>query len=184
MDARLLDHTPNDATRRRAEELGVDTDALKRDRPREYMMLNAAEALRAAPELAGVAGSLLLAAFPEREVFRAASGERERLLVFPPLEPADRQRLDALLAPLVARPEWRRRHAYFREVSDARGRVRELALALPPAAYRDGDAVVGPFEARERAEAWGRERVRAPRVHDVFSMNGAWFCDVFRADEA
>ncbi|HKI58964.1 MAG TPA: hypothetical protein VKA00_07110 [Trueperaceae bacterium] len=184
MDERLRRHTPSVAARRRAEAEGIDLEAMKRDAPHEYMILNAAEALRASPELAELAGSMLLAAFPEREVFRAPAGARERLLAFPPLAAAELTRFDALLAPLVERPEWRERHAYFREVTDARGRTRELALAVPPSAYQGGDEVVGPFGTREAADAWGRERIASPRVHDAFPMNGAWFCDVFSGDQA
>lgn len=183
LDERLRLHVPSDAARRRARAEGLDLEALKRDAPREYMMLNASEVLRAAPELSDLAGSMLLAAFPEREVFRAPAGAQERLLAFPPLQGRELARLDALLAPLVDRPEWRRRHAFYREVADTRGRLRELALATPPAAYRDGNAVVGPFESEQDADAWGREHVGPPRVHDRFPMNGAWFCDIFTADD-
>jgi hypothetical protein len=155
---------------------------MKQEAPQAYMALNAGEALRAAPELADLAGSLLLAAFPEREVFRAASGARERLLAFPPLSQDELARLDRLLAPFVERRPWRARNAFYRQVSDVRGSVRELALPLTPEAYRDGDAVVGPFTDAASADAWGRGKVAPPRVHDVFRMNDAWFCDVFRAD--
>ena len=184
MDDRLQGHTPSAALRARAEAEGIDLEALKREAPEEYMALNAKEVLIVTPELAQLAGSMLLAAFPEREVFRMTAGRSERLLAFPPLENEEVERLDALLAPLVDRAEWSSRHAYFRQVDDVRGRRRELGLPVAPEAYRDGDGVVGPFSDREAAEAWGRRRVRPPRVHDAFPMNGGWFCDVFRADEA
>ncbi|MEJ2668478.1 MAG: hypothetical protein P8Z81_15515 [Deinococcales bacterium] len=152
MDERLRRHTPSAALRSRAEAEGIDLEALKREAPADYMVLNAGEVLLAAAELAH-------------------------------LDDEELERFDALLAPLVDRPEWSARHAYYREVNDARGKRRELGLPLVPDAYREGDAVVGPFPDEAAAEAWGREHVDAPRVHDPFAMNGRWFCDVFRADE-
>ncbi len=184
MDERLRRHTPSAALRRRAEAEGIDLESLKRDAPADYMALAAGEVLRVAPELAELAGGMLLMAFPEREVFRAPDGRRERLLAFPALSAEELERLDGLLAPLVDRPAWLRRHAYFREVDDARGARRELDLPQPPDAYQSGDAVVGPFADEDAADAWGRAQVRPPHVHDPFPMNGRWFCDVFRADEA
>jgi len=184
IDERLRRHVPAVATRRRAESEGVDLEAMKRTRPQEYMMLNAGEAVRVDAALAELVGSMLLAGFPDREVFRAPAGGRTRLLVFPPLRAAELGRLDGLLAPLVDRPEWRQRHAYYREVADVHGRTRELALPLAAADYAGGDAVVGPFGSEAAAELWARERVVPPRVHDVFAMNGAWFCDVFGGAEA
>ncbi|MEJ2287913.1 MAG: hypothetical protein P8Y02_04560 [Deinococcales bacterium] len=183
MDERLRRHTPSAALRSRAEAEGIDLEALKREAPADYMALNAGEVLLAAAELAHLAGGMLLAAFPGREIFRTPAGRSERLLAFPPLDDEELERFDALLAPLVDRPEWSARHAYYREVNDARGKRRELGLPLVPDAYREGDAVVGPFPDEAAAEAWGREHVDAPRVHDPFAMNGRWFCDVFRADE-
>lgn len=183
MDELLSRHTPSQAARRRARAEGIDLEALKRDAPRDYMILNAGEVLRAPSELVHLAGSMLLAAFPEREVFRAPAGAFERLLSFPPLSADEQARFDTLLAPLVERPEWRRRHAYYREVADVGGRTRELALPVAPADYGGGDAVVGPFDTRGSADAWGRQRVSAPRVHDAFPMDGVWFCDVFPGDQ-
>ncbi len=184
MDERLRRHTPSAALRRRAEAEGIDLEILKRDAPADYMALAAGEVLRVDPELAELAGGMLLMAFPEREAFRAPDGRRERLLVFPALSAEELERLDGLLAPLVDRPAWRRRHAFFRQVDDARGTRRELDLPQQPDAYEKGDAVVGPFADEDAADAWGRAQVRPPLVHDPFSMNGHWFCDVFRADEA
>ncbi len=183
MDERLRRHTPSEALRARAEAEGIDLDTLKRDAPADYMALNAGEVVVAARELAHLAAGMVLTAFPDREVFRMQAGPSERLLAFPPLAEAELERLDALLAPLVDRPEWSHRHAYYREVEDVRGRRRELGLAVAPGAFTEDEGVVGPFADREAAEAWGRDNVRAPRVHDPFRMNGRWFCDVFRADE-
>jgi len=184
MDERVRRHVPSAAMRRRAEAEGIDLDALKREAPTDYMALAAGEVLRVAPELAELAGGMLLVAFPEREVFRAPDGPRERLLAFPALSGEELERLDGLLAPLVDRPEWYRRNAFYRQVDDARGARRELDLPQAPDAYRQGDAVVGPFVDEGAADAWGRAQVRPPHVHDPFPMNGRWFCDVFQADEA
>lgn len=177
-------HVPSAATQRRAEAEGLDLEAMKREVPQAYMALNAGEALRACRELADLAGSLLVAAFPDREVFRAASGSWERLLTFPPLRHEELGRLDRLLAPLVERDPWRGRHAFYRQVDDVRGSVRELGLPLAAEAYQQSDGVVGPFADEASADAWGRAHVAPPRVYDVFAMNGAWFCDVFRGDGA
>lgn len=184
MDERLRRHTPSAALRRRAAAEGIDLESLKRDAPADYMALAAGEVVRAAPELAALAGGMLLMAFPEREAFRAPDGRRERLLAFPPLSAEELERLDGLLAPLVDRPEWRRRHAFLRQVDDVHGTRRELDLPEHPDAYQQGAAVVGPFADRDAAEAWGRAQAKPPHVHDPFPMNGRWFCDVFRADEA
>lgn len=184
MDERVRRHTPSAVLRQRAEAEGIDLEALKREAPDDYMALAAGEVLRAPPELAELAGGMLLMAFPEREAFRAPDGRRERLLAFPPLTQDELERLDGLLAPLVDRPAWRRRHAYFRQVDDPRGQRRELDLPQAPDAYDHDDAVVGPFADEQAADAWGRATVGPPRVHDAFPMNGRWFCDVFRADDA
>jgi hypothetical protein len=183
LDERLRRHIPSAALRARAEAEGIDLDDLKRNAPSDYMALAAGEVVRAAPDLAQLAGAMLLAAFPEREVFGLADGRRERLLVFPPLSSDELERFDALLAPLTDRPEWRRRHLYFRQVDDARGVRRELDLPQAPEDDLEGDAVVGPFADEADADAWGRAHVRPPLVHDPFVMNGHWFCDVFRADD-
>ena len=184
MDERVRRHRPGAALRRRAEAEGIDLDELKREAPADYMALAAGEVLRVAPELAELAGAMLLTAFPQREAFRAPEGRLERLLVFPPLSREELERFDALLAPLVGRPEWLRRNAFYRQVDDARGARRELDLPQAPDAYEQGDAVVGPFVDEDAADAWGRTQVRPPHVHDPFPMNGRWFCDVFRGDEA
>lgn len=182
MDVRLRDHRPGLAALRLAEAQGLDLEVLKRERPQAYMALNAVEALRAAPPLAELAGGMLLAAFPNREVFRLPEGSWVRLLAFPELAVTEEARLDRLLAPLADRPEWRRRYAFYREVSDARGRRRELGLPEAPAAYAGGDAVIGPFSDRAGADGWAAAHVPPPRVHDVFVLAGRWFCDVFPGD--
>lgn len=179
MDPTLLRHRPSDAVRRRAEAEGIDLEELKRSDPQRYGMLNAGEALRAHPELADLAASALAVAFPERSLFEAAPDAMVRVLVFPPLSEAERRRFDALLAPLTDRPEWRARHAYYREVRDVRGTRHELGLPAAPAAYHGGDGMVGPFADQADADAWAREHVAPPRVHDTVVLGGAWFCDVF-----
>jgi hypothetical protein len=182
-DERLRRHVPSAALRARAEAEGIDLDDLKRKAPVDYMALAAGEVVRAAPDLAQLAGAMLLAAFPGREAFRVADGRRERLLAFPPLSADELERFDALLAPLTDRPEWRERHLYFRQVDDARGLRRELDLPQAPDGDLEDDAVVGPFVDEAGADAWGRQHVRPPLVHDLFLMDGRWFCDVFRADD-
>lgn len=149
----------------------------------EAMVRDAREVVRSAPELAELAGGMLLAAFPRRRLFRHRRGGWVRLLAWPPLSEPELERFDALLAPLVHRPAWLRRHAFYRQVDDVRGRRRELALPQPPDAYDGGDAVVGPFPDEASADRWGTAQVAPPRLHDPFPMNQRWFCDVFRGDE-
>lgn len=179
MDPRLRDHTPGPEARRRAAEDGVDLERLKRDDPVGYMVRNAGVVVTAAPELAHLAEGMLAARFADRQVFRAELANGVRLLAFPPLSGEELKAYDLLLAPLVDRPEWRARHAYFREVGDLRGVGRELGVPFAPDAYRGGEAVVGPFADVSAADAWAHERVAPPLVHDSFPMNGRWFADVF-----
>ena len=180
----LSDHVPSEAVRRVAEREGIDLEALRRDDPTAYMMANAGEAVRASAELAEIAGPLLLTAFPRRLTFRSQAGALVRFSLFPPPDAADLARLDALLEPLLERPEWRARHAFYRIVEDRSGLRRELALPLAPQAYEGGDAVVGPFRAEGAADAWAARSVTPPRVHDAFGSGSVWFCDVFRGDQS
>jgi len=182
MDPRIERHRPSEAEERRAAADGVDLEALKREAPVEYMVRNAASVLTVAPALAHLAAGMLLAAFPEREVFRSEGDDYERVLAFPPLTPDELRRFDGLLVPLVERPEWRSRHAFYREVNDVRGLRRELGLPQAPGDYDGTVAVVGPFDDEGEADAWGRASVTSPRTYDPFPMNGYWFCDVFLAD--
>lgn len=182
MDPDLLAHRPNEEARRRAEADGIDLEALKRDDPERYRMLSAGEVLRAHPELDALAGSALAALVPERRLYRVDGGGWVRLLAFPPLDAAEQERVDGLLARLPERPEWRARHAYYREVHDVRGRRRELGLPSAPDAYAGGDALVGPFPDEAAADAWARGAVAPPRTHDTLHHAGGWFCDVFVGD--
>ncbi len=182
MDPRLRDHTPGPEALRRAADDGVDLERLKIDDPVAYMVRNAGTVVTAAPELAHLAEGMLTAAFPDRQVFRAEVAEGVRVLAFPPLDGEELRSYDRWLAPLVDRPEWRARHAYYREVGDLRGVGRELGLPQGPDAYRGGEGVIGPFEDGADADAWAEEHVTRPLVHDSFPMNGRWFCDVFRAE--
>src|SRR5690606_38222821 len=81
---------------------------------------DAREVVRATSDLAPIAESVILVLFPASTLYRSTSG-----LVSLRLEPApDREgfrRLKDKLFELVGRPEWRRRHAVGREVSDADG---------------------------------------------------------------
>jgi len=141
------------------------------------------EALRASADLADIAASLLLALFPDRQLYRSEHGGLKLLLVDPPLGVGDAARLERYLHELVARPEWRARHAVVREVRDRGGVRREVRTPVPPAAYGVGEALVGPFDDEASADAWGAEHAPPGFDHDAVRMAGAWLCDVFAAGD-
>lgn len=141
------------------------------------------EALRASADLADIAASLLLALFPDRQLYRSEHGGLSLLLVDPPLGVVEAARLERYLHELVARPEWRARHAVVREVRDRSGVRREVRTPVPPASYGEGEALVGPFDDEASADAWGAEHAPPGFDHDAVRMAGAWLCDVFAAGD-
>lgn len=141
------------------------------------------EALRAGPGLADIAVSLLLALFPEHDLYRAAAGDMTSLSLDPPLGAEQAGRLEHYLHQLVERPEWRARHGVVREVRDRTGTRLEVRTPAAPAEYRGGEALVGPFEDEAAAEAWGADHAGTGYGHDAIRMAGVWLCDVFDAGE-
>lgn len=137
------------------------------------------EALRASSDLADIGATLLLALFPERRLYRSEHGASSVLLVEPPLGASEAARLERYLHELVARPEWRARHAVVREVRDRAGVRREVRTPVPPTSYRVGEALVGPFDDEASADAWGAAHAPPGHDHDAIQMAGAWLCDVF-----
>lgn len=184
MDERLRDHEPSASARRRAASAGIDLELLKIERPDEYRMLNAGEAVRVAPPLIEELAGAMALAFPDHSFYLAPAGALERILAFPPFADADRARLDALVTEHLDLSTWRARHASFREVKDGHGTRWEVLLPTPPESYEGGEAWVGPFASAEQAEAWARATLRQPLVHDVMERSGGWFCDVFSGQGA
>lgn len=179
----LAGHEPSDLARRRAERAGKDLERLKREAPDEYRMLNAEPLARVSPELADVAAQLVWNVFPQHHLYRVPSGAHERLLTFPPLDAEGFDRFDEAAAQLVTRPEYERRHAFFRVVRDLRGERRELMLPTAPDAWAGDTALVGPFEDEQAARAWAAAQVPGELVGEALPYRERWYCDVFPNDE-
>lgn len=179
----LRDHEPSALARRRADRAGLDLDALRRESPERYRMLNAEEIARVSPQLAEAAASLLWSVFPERKVYRVPGDGPERLLAFPPLDDEGFARFDDAAAELVARPEYADAYVFFRTVRDLRGTRRELMVPTAPDAWRGEAVLVGPFESQKAAERWPAGRLPKELIGDPVPYRGRWFCDVFRSDE-
>lgn len=179
-DRRLIGHTPSAAAERRAADAGVDLGELKTTDPEQYRMFNSEEVLRVDAELAGAAAQMLAVLFRNDPIFRLDHGATAHFRVFPPPTESDVERVDDAAARLVAATSIR--HAMFRVVTDVRGERREVLVPLPPASWRGGERVVGPFPSQGDAEAWVDERVDAPLVGDAFAQEGAWFVDVFSGE--
>ena len=138
----------------------------------------AREVVRASPELADIAVSLLGAMFPRAELYRAEGG-LSRLLLAPPPSRGELERLRGMLFDLVERPEWQARHAVAREVTDADGLRLELLTPIAPSDYRGGPALVGPFADQQSADEWGGDHARSDVSYDTFFTGTAWLCDLF-----
>jgi hypothetical protein len=179
----LRDHESSPLARQRAARAGLDLEALRREAPERYRMLNAEEIARVSPELAEATAELVIGAFPERNVYRVPGESGERLLAFPPLDEAAFVRFDDDAAELVARPSFADAYVFFRTVRDLRGGRRELMVPTPPEAWRGEVCLVGPFESREAAESWPAGRLPPELIADPVPYRGRWFCDVFRSDE-
>jgi len=140
-------------------------------------------AMRCSPELADVAAQLLSVLFPDRRFVGAAEGDWCDFAARPALAAPDSRRLLGHLQALVERPEWARRHAVAREVADAAGRRVEALVPLAPAAYRGGEALVGPFAAEADAAAWAAGVQVRGLAADTLRVGGAWLVDLFRLGE-
>lgn len=136
------------------------------------------ELVRASPELADIAASLVLALFPKAELFRA-EGAVTRLLLSPAPSREAFSKLRTMLFDLVDRPEWRKRHAVAREVSDDDGLRLELLTPIPAGEYAGGSALVGPFADEQSAVEWGEDHAKSDVSFDTFFTGTAWLCDLF-----
>ncbi len=183
----LDDHRPSDRVRRLAQEHGVDLEALRRDDPEQYMMINAEPLLWLSPELLSVAADAIGRVLPEHRLFTApgSSADELRLLIFPHPSEDVLRRLDAALARAVAERALAERYAYYREVRDRRGTRRELQLPQAPTADLWAETMVGPFDDEAAAQAWAELTIagRAGMTFDVVPYGGSWFVDVFSVDE-
>lgn len=144
--------------------------------------------VRVSPEVADIVTSLLIALFPDRQVYREAAGSTLHapvgLAVAPKVDAAGFQRLEEYLHQLAGRSEWRARHALAREVSDSGGTYLELIVPVDPEAYSGGPALVGPFALEAEADEFGSLRAGATLSHDVFSVAGGWLTDLFEIPQA
>lgn len=143
----------------------------------------ARELLRASPELADILVSLLLLLWPEATLKRSDGGRLVHLW----LEPAPSggwERLRELLQQLVERPEWRRRAALVREVSDRAGKRLEVLVPLSPSAPDVGAGVYGPFPDEAAADEFGERNATPSLTHDTFQIPGGWVVDLFEMPAA
>lgn len=185
-------HEPTQEVRRKAEAAGLDLDALRERDPTTYAMLNAERTVQVAPQLKEVAGEALFATFPERQIFDMPYGatqgnEMLSLLIFPPLDHTELERLDETLAALATRAPLAAENAFYRVVSDTAGEHRELALPVAPGDWHgQAGVMVGPFKGEAAAKAWSEAHIDATSglVSDTLPYSGAWFCDLFRGDSA
>jgi hypothetical protein len=140
------------------------------------------ELLRVDPTLQPVVAALFFAALPEH-LLGAAPLDRDGripLLTDRPLTPIEEGRWQRALERLLAEPQ--AAGAVLREVTDRSGRRSELLLPTPPAAYRGGATLVGPFRDAQSADVWASATLRPPWVHDVVDHGGALLLDVFVGD--
>ncbi len=178
----MKDDERNDELPGSAPDRGTDLPPELRDEEADAPLKEGAfgEAIRAAPELADIAVSLLLTAFPRVTLMRAAEGRLAALYTDPPLTKAERRRLLGYLFELVERPEWRSRHAVAREVTDVKSTRLELLLPLAPETYDGGEAVVGPFASQEEAHAWGSGVAETGLAFDTLPSWDAYLVDLFQ----
>lgn len=139
---------------------------------------SAREVVRATEDLAPIAEGVLHVMFPDATMFRSANG-LVRLTLEPAPEQADFRRLKDKLFELVARPEWRAKHAFAREVTDGDGNRLEVMTPVAPAEYRGGPRLVGPFTDQRSAEEWGGDNAVSSLSFDTFYTGDAWLVDLF-----
>lgn len=143
---------------------------------------DAREVVRATRDLAPIAESVLLIMFPNAHLYRTGE-DLVQLVLEPAPDRAGLTRVKDELVELVARPEWRRRHAVTREVSDRDGTRVELLTPVAPGDYRGGPRLVGPFPTAEEADAWGGDNAVSTLSYDTFFTGEAWLVDLFSLPE-
>ena len=138
----------------------------------------AREAVRATVDLASIAEGVLHVMFPGSVMYR--SGEDPVSLMLEPAPgPDDFRRLKDKLFELVARPEWRNKHAMAREVNDRHGTRLEVMTPVSPSEYRGGARIVGPFADAKAAESWGGDNAVSTLSFDTFYTGQVWLVDLF-----
>ena len=182
------EYEPTLEVRRKAEAAGIDLDALKRNDPTTYAMLNAQRTVQVSPQLKEEVGQVIFATFPDHQVFELPveqSAYTVSLLIFPPLNRIEIENLDEVLAKSAAQTPLAAQHAFYRVVSDTAGEHREFGLPISPGEWRgQAGVMVGPFADEAAVKVWGDAHVSPPSglISDVLPYNGAWFCDLFRGD--
>jgi hypothetical protein len=175
----LEDHSPSNAVLRQAEAEGIDLDALRKDDPQKYRMLNSVPVADIATNLLEQVAEKLHKVFSELEIFQIPgnSAKVTRLFSFPA---ADADKVDDALASIAARHE----DLFFRVIQDVRGERRELHRAIEPSAWQGIEGLVGPFANQMTADQWGANYPQKVGLEtDVFRLRGFWFCDVFLVSE-
>lgn len=129
--------------------------------------------------LLSVVTPLVLTLFPGVSLVEERAGGRVTLLTAPPVGKQGRRKLLGYLSQLAAREEWATRYAFAREVTDAAGARMELLLPVEPAAYRGGEAVVGPFDSEEDAAGWAGALADRSLASDVTRVQGKVLVDLF-----
>jgi hypothetical protein len=142
------------------------------------------EIVRVAPEFLDVVAQIVWVAAPGREVAVAEADGAGLLpvLVDAPLSQREAEAVQAGIDALLREPSVRSRGAYWREVRDAAGTRRELAVPAAPEDWRGEATMVGPFEDEAAAQRW-RETLPPPLVGDVSVHLGRWYVDVFSGDD-
>ena len=187
----LSTHIASDTAKRRAEAAGIDLDALKTNDPEQYMIINSEHLVEVDANLAQEAGSAIFQAFPTHQLFQMSTQHADRisLRVFPNLSNDELERLDGVLAQHSSQPNLTRLYAFYRVVKDMRGEHRELALPVAPQDWKTRAGVmVGPFISQDNAEDWAAQNISGfgidKLLHDVLPYHQAWFCDIFRDEQA
>lgn len=158
-------------------------DPLTQEASPEPASVGFTKALRASGELADLAAQLLGVLYPDKRLTVEQEGGWFSFSARPALSTGESRRLLNHLHDLVDRPEWRRRHAVAREVTDVTGRRVEVVVPLAPGAYQGGEAIVGPFASQDAAKEWYAS-VRLPGLAaDTLQVADAWLCDLFMLGE-
>ena len=142
--------------------------------------------LRVEADLVETVGQLVWVAAPEAEVMRDEVDEAGLvpLYVRPGLTPAQAAAFERGLEALLDEVDQKARGTYLREVSDVRGRRRELGVPVAPGAWAGRPGMVGPFQDEAQARAWQASSLPAGWLSDTIPHAGAWYVDVFVGDEA
>ncbi len=135
------------------------------------------------PELADIVTSLLLALFPDRQLYREVVGSEPHgpssLAMAPGIDAAGYEKLKRYIYQLSDRAEWSARNALAREVNDRSGTYLELIVPIAPEAYAGGPALVGPFAEEAAADEFGSLHSGPTLSHDTYPTAGGWLADLF-----